>query len=88
MADDWATISPGIDGPANNAAAVTPSDSADLPNTARALFIGGAGNVSVDTVGGQESVVFEGLAAGTILPVRVKRVNTTGTTATAIRALW
>lgn len=88
MSDAWASIGGGIDSPAKNAAAVTPNDSADLANFAVALYIGGAGDVSVDTVSGQESVVFAGLAAGTILPVRVKRVNSTSTTATSIVALW
>lgn len=88
MSDPWATISTGIDGPANNAASVTPNDSADLPIAARALYIGVGGNVSVDMVGGQESVVFANVPGGTVLPVRVKRVNSTGTTATTMLALW
>lgn len=88
MADDWERVGGSLDSPAKNAAAVTPNDSADLPNVAVALWVGGAGNVSVDMVGGQESVVFTGVPAGTILPIRVKRVNSTGTTATTITALW
>jgi len=87
MADAWETVGGSLDSPAKNAAAVTPNDSADLANVAVALFVGGAGDVSVDTVGGQESVVFT-LPAGSVLPVRVKRVNNTGTTATNIVALW
>ena len=88
MSDVWGTISTGIDGPANNAAAVTPSDAADLATFSRGLYIGGEGDVSVDTVGGQESVVFVGVPAGTVLAIRAKRVNSTGTTATSIVALW
>lgn len=88
MADAWETVGGSIDAPAKNAAAVTPDDDADLANVAVALYIGGDGNVSVDTVGGQESVVFQGMTAGQILPVRVKRVNSTGTTASNIVALW
>lgn len=88
MADQWAGRGNSIDSPADNAEAVTPSDSVDIATTSRALFIGGGGDVSIDTVGGQESVVFAGLAGGSILPVRAKRVNATGTTATGIVALW
>lgn len=88
MADAWESTGGSIDAPAKNAAAVTPSDSADLGDVAVALYVGGAGDVSVDTVGGQESIVFSSMSAGTILPVRVKRVNATGTTATNIVALW
>ena len=68
------------------AAAVTPSDSVDLTNAAAALWVGGAGNVNVDTVDGA-TVLFSGVAAGTLLPVRVKRVRSTSTTATLIVAL-
>lgn len=89
MADEWSTHSTGIDGPANNAAAVTPDNDNDLANAARALYIGGAGsgNLSVITVGGQ-TVAFAGLSAGTILPVRVARVRSTGTDVTSVVALW
>lgn len=70
-----------------DAAAVTKNDSTDLTVTARALYIGGAGDVAVITAGGS-TVTFVGLAAGSVLPVRVKRVKSTGTTATSIVALW
>jgi hypothetical protein len=73
--------------PAEGAVAVTPSDSTDLTYMARALYIGGAGSVNVDVADGTP-VVFAGLAAGTILPVRVKRVRATSTTATNIVALY
>jgi hypothetical protein len=72
--------------PARTALAVTPSDSADLTLIARALYVGGAGNLSVDTVGG-DTVSFVGVQAGSFLPVRVRRVRATGTTATNIVAL-
>lgn len=88
MTDVWETVGGSIDSPAKNAAAVTPNDSADLSNVAVALYVGGSGDVSVDTVGGQVSVVFSGVSAGTVLPVRVRRVNSTSTTATDIVALW
>jgi hypothetical protein len=74
--------------PAVGAAAVTPNDGTDLAVLpARALYIGGAGNISVDTAAG-DTVTFSGLAAGTILPVSVKRVRSTSTTATLIVALY
>jgi metal-dependent HD superfamily phosphatase/phosphodiesterase len=70
------------------AAAVTPSDSTDLPNgVARALYIGGGGTVVLDTYT-QTSLSFVGVQAGTILPVNVKRVRSTGTIATNLIALY
>lgn len=74
------------DGPSTDAAAVTPNDSADLSTYARQLWIGGAGNVNVDTLDGT-TVLISGVAAGTVLPLSVKRVRSTSTTATLIVAL-
>lgn len=74
--------------PAQHAAAVIPNDSADLANPARALYIGGAGNVYVDMVGDGENIGFIGATAGSILPISVSRVYSTNTTATSIVALY
>lgn len=75
------------DYPARNAAVVTPDNSNDLAHVTRALFIGGAGNLNVDTADG-DTVLFTGVTAGMILPLAVKRVRSTSTTATNIVALW
>jgi hypothetical protein len=71
---------------AYDASSVTPSDSADILPT-RGLYIGGAGDVKVDMALGN-TVTFVGLLAGSILPVQVKRVYSTDTTATSIVALY
>lgn len=73
--------------PAEYAAAVTASDTTSFDNLTRGLYIGGAGNVSVYLADGT-TVVFYGAVAGSIIPVRAKRVNSTGTTATNIVALY
>lgn len=62
------------------------SDSADLV-TPVIVFVGGDGNVKVTTEGG-EDVTFNGLSAGDFLPVSVKRIWSTGTTATNLVMLW
>lgn len=72
--------------PAQDAAVVTPSDTADQ-GLVRGLFVGGAGNVSLVTALGN-TVVFTGVLAGSILPVRCTKVRSTGTTATNIVALY
>ncbi len=68
-------------------AAVTPNDSADLAFYSRGLYVGGAGAVAVtlenQTVGAA-GIVFLGVPAGTFLPIVVRRVGATGTTATGI----
>lgn len=65
--------------------AVTPSDSADLPNGECAgLFIGAAGDVTFDNNGATVTVpVPKGL-----LEVACTRVRATGATATSIFALY
>jgi len=51
------------------------------------LYIGGTGNVSVITIGGDQ-LIFNGVPAGTTLPIQVRRLRATGTTATLVNALW
>lgn len=67
------------------AVVVTPSDSVDLDRDST-LYIGGTGNISVITAGG-DTVLFSAIPAGTFLPVLVSRVRSTTTTATLIVAL-
>jgi hypothetical protein len=72
--------------PAHDMASVTPSDTAYI-NPTRGLFIGGFGNLKVMSAAGS-IVTLTGAASGSILPVSVKRVYATGTTATNIVALY
>jgi hypothetical protein len=51
------------------------------------LYVGGAGALAVVTDGGDE-VTFTAVPAGSFLPVHIKQVKDTGTSATAILALW
>ena len=75
------------DDPADRLVAVTPSDATDLTG-ARALFVGGAGNLALMAVGDTAAVTLTGVLAGSIIPVRVSRVMSTNTTATNIVALY
>lgn len=85
MADPYANIGDDLLSPARHAAAVTPSDSANLPTSSKRLWVGGAGNVKVTTVGG-DVVTYTAVPAGTYLKVRAQQVFATGTTATNIVA--
>lgn len=75
------------------AAAVTPSDTVNIPNIGGGinngcvLYIGIAGDLKVLTSGG-DVVTFSNVQGGTFFPVNVIRVYLTGTTATNIVALW
>lgn len=68
-----------------NYAAVTPNDTTVIPHTA-GLYVGGAGNLTVIGPNGA-TVVFEAVAAGTVLEIEVITVKATGTTATFIVSL-
>lgn len=70
--------------PAENAAAVTPGAGA-LSATTRAVYVGGAGNMTVTMAGGG-SVTFTAVPAGSTIPIAVTHV--TAATATSIVALW
>lgn len=87
MGDAFDSFTPGLDAPLAAAAAVTPSDAADLATTSRALHLGGGGNLRVTLAAGGAAVTFTAMAAGWH-PIRVRRVWATGTTATAIVAGW
>lgn len=87
MTDPFENHSPGLEAPASDGVAVTPDDNADLAVPARFLWVGGAGDVEVVTVGGA-TLVFGGCTAGTVLPVRAARVRASATTATGILACW
>lgn len=72
--------------PVSQAFAVTPSDGTDFARTVRGLYVGGTGNV-VAVFPDDTTVTFQAVPAGTILPIRIKRVNSTSTTATLMVAL-
>ena len=73
--------------PAKFAVAVTPSDVTNLGSPARSLYIGTTGNIAVVMAGNDAVVTFSNVPVG-ILPVQVKRVNSTNTTASNIVAMW
>jgi len=86
MADDFQSLQDSLDGPAKNAAAVTPHDTTNLSKTTRALWVGVKGDVSVEMAGSGSAIVHKGVQGR--LDVRCTRVNSTATTATDIVAWW
>lgn len=84
-----------VGAPASSGILVTPSDSAPLPFTSTALWVGGAGNLAVvmanqSGAGGPPllaATTFCSVAAGQWMPIQVQYVLSTNTTATAIIAV-
>jgi len=73
------------DAPARNGYTATPDDDNDLPHSGRALWVGGEGTVAAVTVNG-DSVTLAGCVG--VVPVSVRRILATGTTATDIVVLY
>lgn len=84
--DPFASYAGSAIGPANDAVAVTKSDTVAYATMARELYVGGLGDVTLITAAGN-TVLFTAVAAGTLLPIRHSQVKSTGTTATNMVAL-
>ena len=63
-----------------DAVVIVPSDSVNLA-TAAVIYVGVGGNIKVTTAQGT-AITFTGVVAGSVLPIQVIRVWSTGTTAT------
>jgi hypothetical protein len=72
-------------GPATDIVPVVPDDAADLAAVASALYVETGGALSIVTARGQTRAVTVGDLS--ILPVGVRRVRASGTTASGIHAL-
>lgn len=87
MADNFSSFAPGLEAPASRYFAITPSNSTDFDYNTRAIYVGSSGNlVAVDDAG--TTCTFSNVPAGTILPIRAKRVNSTNTTASNLVGMY
>jgi hypothetical protein len=85
--DVYADHAPSLTAPASAGAEVTPSNTAELARVSRALYVGAGGDLALELASGSQ-VTLGGVPGGTVLPVRARRVRASGTTASAIVALW
>jgi len=69
------------------AIAITPSDTVDFDRPINGFYVGGAGDAVV-VFENDEYVTLKGLLAGQIYPMKLKRINATGTTATNLVGLY
>lgn len=75
----------GLSDPKRDIVKITPNDAADLPSVAISLYIETGGDLAIVTESGQSRAVK--VADFSILPVGVRRVMASGTTASGIHAL-
>ena len=66
--------------------AITPHDTNYFSKNAQRIHVGGAGNIALTTADGSE-LTLNGLTAGQVLELEVRRVKATGTTATNLVGL-
>ena len=74
-----------LSGPVTDALPVNPDDINDLPHVAVGLYAETGGTLSIITVVGETRTI--AVADFSILPIGVRRVRATGTTAIGIHAL-
>lgn len=80
--DIFSLFTSGRESPGVSLFTITPSDSVDLTNQARLIYVGTGGNISVTDNKGNTVVFKNTLPCSYIGPFNVARVNATGTTAT------
>jgi hypothetical protein len=70
--------------------AVVPSDVADQITGGffRSVYVGGTGAITYDSPNGQTGLVLTAVPVGTLLPIAMKRIHATGTTATLMVGLY
>ena len=88
MIDMFKTHARSLTSPPEDAAAITPGDAGSgLSHVTRALYVGVAGDLALLMQGGA-TVVLRGVPSGSFLPLRVRQVLASGTTADGIVGFW
>lgn len=87
MADIYAHTTPGLSSPAVDGSMIQPNDGNDLAHVTRALYVGVGGQIAAQLASGS-TITLAAVPGGTLLPLRVRRVMATGTSATNIVGLW
>lgn len=86
--DDFRDFADSASNPARSCAAVIPDDVNQLDIVSKALYIGTGGDLVIRSVDADADVTLRNAASGTILPMRVIAVRSTGTSAADIVALF
>ena len=88
MIDMFKTHARSLTSPPEDAAVIVPGDASDaLSHVTRALYVGGTGDLALLMQGGA-TVVLRGVPSGSFLPLRVRQVLASGTSADGIVGFW
>lgn len=82
MADRFPGIADTLISPGTRATPVVPSDTVDLPNIGKALYVGTGGTIVMIGAGGSTPRTWLNVPDGAMIPFRASRIFATGTTAT------
>ena len=85
--DRFGAYAGAITAPATRILTVTPHDTDELPRIGRALLVASGGTVVVRAIDDAHDETFADLPPYAMLPVRVRTIRATGTTATDIKVL-
>lgn len=69
---------------------IVPNDDVDLARVTRGVYVGGIGDLTVEFANAPPgvAVLLSAVPVGTVLPIQVRRIHDTNTTATLIVALF
>lgn len=87
MNDIFKGHSAGLSSPAEDGESIVPSDGSDLGQVTRALYIGVGGSVRLQLARGTQ-IDLSNVPSGAILPLRVRRVMASGTSAAGLVGFW
>ena len=90
MPDPFANFPSTLSAPAGNSfdASAAASDTADLPQFTRAIYVGAGGDIRLQLVNDSAPLTWKAVPQGTILDVRARRIYATGTTATTLIGVY
>ncbi|MCT8003001.1 hypothetical protein V3I01_09890 [Sphingomonas sp. gentR] len=92
MADLFSSTADTVSNPATRAEVLTPSDTADLPDIPKGIYVGTGGTLVMIGIGAPAGATtgrtWKNVPNGAIIPFRARRVLATGTTAADMLALY
>lgn len=73
--------------PAKLAFAISPDDTLELTSATKAIYVGTGGDLTVRSIDSDGDVIFRNVVSGSVLPIRLRSVRQTGTTASDLVGL-
>lgn len=67
--------------PAEHCFAIAPSDSEDLAQATKAIYVGTGGDLSIVPLGSNDPVILRNVIGGSVLDLRIRAIRESGTTA-------